>query len=80
MAVPQPTPDRPALPETFTRRLQRLGIQPSAHRAAALLHLAGQMPPAMLGDLLRLRRTAVQEWSTLAARPWAGYVADRLRE
>jgi hypothetical protein len=77
---PSQHPDRPALPETITHRLQRLGIQPSAYRASALLHLAGQMPPAVLGQLLGLGRTAVQEWSTLAARPWAGYVADRLTD
>jgi len=75
---PSQHPDRPALPETITHRLQRVGIQPSAHRASALLHLAGEMPPAVLGDLLGLGRTAVQDWSTLAARPWASYVADRL--
>src|SRR6266508_2228749 len=40
--------------------------------------LAGELPPAILGDLLGLGRTAVQDWSTLAARPWASYVADRL--
>lgn len=75
---PSHHPDRPALPETITHRLQRVGIQPSSYRAAALLHLAGELPPAILGDLLGLGRTAVQEWSTLAARPWATYVADRL--
>ncbi len=75
---PSQHPGRPALPETITHRLQRVGIQPSAHRAAALLHLAGELPPAILGDLLGLGRTAVQDWSTLAARPWASYVADRL--
>jgi hypothetical protein len=77
---PSQHPDRPALPETITHRLQRVGVQPSAHRASALLHLAGEMPPAVLGDLLGLGRTAVQDWSTLAARPWASYVADRLAE
>jgi hypothetical protein len=75
---PSQHPDRPALPETITHRLQRVGVQPSAHRASALLHLAGEMPPAVLGDLLGLGRTAVQDWSTLAGRPWAGYIADRL--
>jgi hypothetical protein len=74
---PSQHPDRPALPATITHRLQRLGIQPSS-RAAALLHLAGEMPPAVLGDLLRLGHTAVQDWSTLAGRPWASYAADRL--
>jgi hypothetical protein len=77
---PSQHPDRPALPETITHRLQRVGIQPSAHRAAALLHMAAELPPALLSDLLGLGRTAVQEWSTLAGRPWAGYVADRLAE
>jgi hypothetical protein len=77
---PSQHPDRPALPETITHRLQRLGIQPSAHRAAALLHLAAELPPAVLSDLLGLGRTAVQDWSTLAARPWASYVADRIGE
>jgi hypothetical protein len=77
---PSQHPDRPALPATITHRLQRLGIQPSSYRAAALLHLAGQMPPAVLGGLLGLGRTAVQDWSALAGRPWASYVANRLDE
>jgi hypothetical protein len=77
---PSQHPDRPALPATITHRLQRLGIQPSSYRAAALLHLASEMPPAVIGDLLGLGRTAVQDWSTLAGRIWAGYVADRLAE
>jgi hypothetical protein len=38
------------------------------------------MPPAVLGQLLGLGRTAVQGWSTLAARRWASYVADRLTD
>lgn len=41
---PSQHPDRPALPETITHRLQRIGVQPTAHRASALLHLAGEMP------------------------------------
>jgi hypothetical protein len=77
---PSQHPDRPTLPETITHRLQRVGIQPSAHRAAALLHMAAELPQALLSELLGLGRTAVQEWSTLAGRPWAGYVADRLAE
>lgn len=77
---PSQHPDRPALPATITHRLQRLGIQPSSYRAAALLHLAGEMPPAVLGDLLGLGHTAVQDWSTLAGRTWVGYAADRLAE
>jgi hypothetical protein len=75
---PSQHPDRPALPATITHRLQLLGIQPSSYRAAALLHLAGEMPPAVLGDLLGLGHTAVQDWSTLAGRPWASYATDRL--
>jgi integrase/recombinase XerC len=70
--------DRPVLPATITHRLQRLAIQPSSYRAAALLHLAGEMPPIVLGDILGLGHTAVQDWSTLAGRPWASYAADRL--
>lgn len=75
---PSQHPDRPPLPETITHRLQRIGIQPTAQRTAALLHLASELPPALIADLLGLGRTATQEWSTLAARPWASYVADRL--
>lgn len=41
---PSQHPGRPALPATIGHRLQRLGIQPSTYRAAALLHLAGEMP------------------------------------
>ena len=77
---PSHHPDRPALPETITHRLQRIGVQPTAHRASALLHLAAEMPPALVSDLLGLGRTAAQAWSTLAARPWAAYVADRLTD
>lgn len=63
-----------------THRLQRVGIQPTAHRTAALLQLAGELPPAILGDLLGLGRTAVQEWSNLAGRPSASYLAERLSD
>jgi hypothetical protein len=77
---PSQHPDRPALPETITHRLQRVGIQPTAHRTAALLQLAGELPPAILGDLLGLGRTTIQEWSSLAGRPWASYIADRLSD
>ena len=73
-------PGRPVLPATITSRLQRVGIQPAAQRTAALLHLAGEMPPALLGQLLGLGRTAVHEWSTLAGRPWAGFLAARLED
>lgn len=73
-------PDRPTQPGTITDRLQRLGIQPTAHRATALLHLASHMPPTILQDLLGLGRNAAQQWSTLAGRPWAQYVADRLED
>jgi hypothetical protein len=72
--------DRPALPETITHRLERIGIQSSTHRAAALLHMAAELPPALLSDLLGLGRTAVQQWSTLAGRPCAGHIADRLHD
>lgn len=73
-------PGRPVLPATITSRLQRVGIRPAAQRTAALLHLAGEMPPALLGQLLGLGRTAVHEWSTLAGRPWAGFLAARLED
>ena len=75
---PSQHPHRPILPETITHRLQRIGVQPTAQRSAALLHLAAELPPAVLSDLLGLGRTATQAWSTLAARPWASYVADRI--
>jgi hypothetical protein len=63
-------------------RLMRCGRCPnrrtSSPATAALLHLAGEMPPAILGDLPGLGHIAVQDRSTLAGRAWASYAADRL--
>jgi hypothetical protein len=55
-------------------RLARHGPAPAAHRAAALLDLATQMPPSVLADLLGINVTTAEHWADLAGRDRSAYL------
>lgn len=63
-------------PEHLRRRLAKLGLSSRASRAAALLHLAQQLPPAILADLLGISEGSAADWSEAAQGDWARYAAD----
>jgi hypothetical protein len=68
---------RPIHANTLATRLVDAGVPSTAHRQAALAHLAASMPAAIVADLLGVSiRTAIR-WAALTGRSWADYTAHR---
>jgi len=57
-------------------RLAKHGIDGRASRRAALLHLAAQVPAAVLAELLGLSNSAAVTWVHDAGGDWSRYAAD----
>jgi len=57
-------------------RLRRLGVATMPGRRRALVHLAGQLPAAVLADLLGIRATTAVYWSQAAGSDWTTYAAE----
>jgi hypothetical protein len=72
----------PGLPLTayqLGQRLRRLGIEPAPGRRSALVHLASNLPAAMLAQALGLSAGTAVRWSGAAGADWANYAAQFLR-
>jgi hypothetical protein len=65
---------RPMTAKALGDRLARHGVSAAAHRAAALLDLATQMPPSVLADLLGINITTAEHWADLAGRSRSAYL------
>jgi hypothetical protein len=72
-------PGRPITPARLADRLRSLGIPAQAGRRAALIDLAGQMPAAVLADLLGLHPTTAVRWMHEAGADWTRYAAELAR-
>jgi hypothetical protein len=68
---------RPIDEQVLSRRLKRIGVDCGATRRTALLQLAGQMPAAVLADLLGINILTATKWAETAGRPWGDYPALR---
>jgi hypothetical protein len=68
--------DAPLHPE----HMRRHGITARSGRAAALLHLAQTLPPAILADLLGISDTRAADWARAATGDWARYAAEASRQ
>jgi integrase len=83
MASPSPwlfpgsPPSRPIGELSLSRRLKRIGIVCSDDRRAALLHLAGEIPAAILSDLAGVHLHTAIAWAEIAGRPWGDYPSLR---
>lgn len=64
-------------PQALANRLRVLGIAAGRQRQAALLQLAGEVPPSMLADLLGIHVTTAVHWNRTSAGNWATYAAAR---
>jgi hypothetical protein len=73
-------PGRPLTPAHLGVRLRRLGIPAMAGRRAALLHLAAQLPAAVLADLLHLSPGTAVGWVNNAGGDWSRYAAALTNE
>jgi hypothetical protein len=77
---PGALPGRPLTPARLGARLSKLGIHTRAGRRAALLHLAAQLPAAVLADLLNLSAGAAVGWVNNAGGDWSRYAAALVTE
>jgi hypothetical protein len=63
---------------TLHRRLAMHGLPHAAHgRAAALIHLAADLPAPVLVDLLGISIDTANQWAKHASSDWAAYLATR---
>lgn len=72
-------PGRPLTAYQLGQRLQRLDIQPSSARRAALAHLGGRLPAALLSRLLGIAPTTAVRWTRVAGGDWNTYAAQIAR-
>jgi hypothetical protein len=72
-------PGRPITPSRLAERLRTLGIPTQAGRRATLTDLAGQLPAAVLADLLDLHPTTAVRWMREAGGDWNNYAAELAR-
>ena len=70
---------RPVRPAAIVTHLNQHGIHIRAARTAALIDLAGQLPPAVLASLLGLAPSTAERWSRRIASDWATYLHARTR-
>jgi hypothetical protein len=73
-------PGRPLHPGGLGQRLRRIGIPTMPGRRAALLHLAAQLPAAVLAELLHLQPTTAVRWVAAAGGDWSTYAAQVARD
>ena len=72
--------DPPLHSEQMRRRLRQRGITARPSRAAALLHLAQTLPPAIVADLLGISEGRAADWTRAATGDWARYAAESSRD
>jgi hypothetical protein len=72
-------PGRPITPSRLGERLRTIGIYAQTGRRAALLSLAGQLPAAVLADLLGIHQTTAARWTHQAGGDWSRYAATLAR-
>ncbi|MGH9155417.1 MAG: hypothetical protein ACRD1K_06165, partial [Acidimicrobiales bacterium] len=68
-------PGRPLHPGHLGQRLAKLGVDARAGRRSALMHLAGQLPAAVLAEMLHLHATTAVHWVAAAGGDWSTYAA-----
>ena len=68
-------PGRPLHPGHLGQRLAKLGIDARAGRRSALMHLARQIPAAVLAEMLHLHPTTAVHWVAAAGGDWPTYAA-----
>jgi hypothetical protein len=72
-------PGKPITAARLGTRLHALGVHAQTGRRAALLDLAGQLPAAVLADLLGLAPGTAVKWMRQAGGDWSRYAAELAR-
>jgi len=78
--LPGLDPGQPLNAAHLGMRLRRLEIPAVTGRRAALMHLAGQLPAAVLADLLGLHPTTAAHWVRTAGGDWNTYAAHLIQD
>ncbi|MGH9150059.1 MAG: hypothetical protein ACRD0F_06935, partial [Acidimicrobiales bacterium] len=79
-ALPSFIPVGPFHPGHLGQRLAKLGIDARAGRRSALMHLASQIPAAVLAEMLNLHVTTAVHWVAAAGGDWSTYAAQVARD
>ena len=74
---PGGSPGQPISERVLSLRLKRIGVDCPEARRTALLQLAGQMPAALVADLLGVHVATATQWAQIAGRTWSDYPALR---
>jgi hypothetical protein len=74
---PGGSPGQPISERVLSLRLKRIGGDCPVARRTALLQLAGQMPAALVADLLGVHVATATQWAQIAGRTWSDYPALR---
>jgi hypothetical protein len=69
-------PGAPMTADGLGRRLRVLGLQPARAHCAALFTLAGELPAAVLAQMLGFHITCAVGWQRAAAGDWGNYTSD----
>jgi hypothetical protein len=83
LATPSPwmfpgsPPSRPMGEQSLSRRLKTIGIDCNQDRRGALLHLAGELPAAILADIVGVHIATAANWADVAGRLRSDYPALR---
>jgi hypothetical protein len=72
-------PGRPLHPSSLGLRLRQLAIPTMPGRRAALMHLASQLPAAVLAEMLHLQPSTAVHWVAAAGGDWNNYAAQIAR-
>jgi hypothetical protein len=70
-------PSRPIGELSLSKRLKRIGVDCKNDRRGALLHLAREMPAAILADLIGVHISTATAWAEIAGCPWSDYPSLR---
>jgi hypothetical protein len=72
-------PGRPLSASRLAERLRAIGVRAKQERSTALFTLAGQLPAALLTQMLGIHITGAVKWQHAAAGDWTAYAADYAR-
>jgi len=63
-------------PVILGERLRAIGIEPLLMRNSARAQLAGEIPPAMLGEIIGVNANTATRWAAMSGGNWTAYAAD----
>lgn len=66
-------PSRPIGEQSLSRRLKQIGVDCRQNRRSALMRLAGEIPAAILSEIVGVHVNTAANWADIAGRSWGDY-------